>query len=236
MKCRRVYFFLFLLFFVSSLVSVMKVKAMNTGFSTEEMSEDDKAVFLKNVTITLVKTPPVKKGIMQFDVNEEGMIAICQDNSDDKEVCVYSSQGEFLYGYSIKTTGSIYVEWDHENLNIFFVRGGTLVALDPDGNIIDIKDVPSTVDNSIYSNALESTHKTVGDTKYRIRNDQGFILNVLTFSFSQIVVTDPDGTERIIYDINTEQIIKKIVFLPLISIAVAIVIVGIVRECKKATA
>ncbi|MBQ7636207.1 MAG: hypothetical protein IJS80_02750 [Lachnospiraceae bacterium] len=234
MKCRRIYLFLLIPLLMVFFANIAKAKAMHTGFSTEEMSEEDKAAFLKSVTITRLRTPPQKKGILQFDVNEQGMIAVCQGSHD--EICVYSALGEFLYGYSIKTTGAIYVEWDHENLNIFFIRGETVVSLDPDGNIIDIKDVPSTVDNSIYLNALESTHRTIGDTKYRIRNDQGFILNVLTFSFSQIVVTDPDGTERIIYDINTEQIIKKIVFLPLISIAVAIVIVGIVRECKKATA
>ena len=231
MKRKRAYLVMLISLLMVFFADITKAKAMHTGFSTEEMSTEDQAAFLDAVTITLLKTPPAKKEIMQFDVNEHGMIAVCQGSSE--EICVYSSQGEFIYGYSIKTHGSICAEWDNELINILFIRGGILVSVDPNGNIVDIKDVPSTVDNSIYLQNLKFTRRKVGNTKYWIRNDHGLILNALTFSFSQIVVTDPDGTERISYDINAEQLIKKIIVLALISALIAIVIVVIVRTFKK---
>ncbi len=234
MRTKYIYRFLSLVFVLLFLTGVLETKAMNTGFATEDFTEEKKAQIMENIDITLFTTTPQKRGILCFDVNEKGMIAVYQEHSDNKEVCIYTSQGEFLYGYSIKTNGSIRVEWDNENINVLFVRGGILASVDPKGNILDLKEVPSTVENSIYLLDLESTYRKVGETKYRIRNDQGLILNVLTFSFSQIVVMDPDGTERIIYDINTEQLIKKILILILISICVTTVIVGIVREFKKA--
>ena len=49
-----------------------------------------------------------------------------------------------------------------------------------------------------------------------------------TTSFSQIVVTDPDGTERIIYDVNETERNKKIVVFILIGIFVVHVVGGLI--------
>ena len=205
---------------------------MNTGFDTEELSEETKERILSYINLTLLETAPRKRGIQCFDVNEQGMIAIYQEHSfigRKKEICVYSSQGEFLYGYAFRTDGSIAVEWDHENLNIYFVRGDELMSLDKNGNVLDMKNVPITKKNDSYKNDLLYTFKrTVGDTTYQIRNDQGPILNFLTASFSQIVVTDPDGTERIIYDINEEERNKKVVIFILIGTFVTLAVAGLI--------
>ena len=175
-------------------------------------------------------TEPEKRGILCFDVNEQGMIAISMEHGfRKKEICVYSSQGEFLYGYAFRANGIIAVEWDQENLNLCFVRGGTLMSLDRSGNVLDIKDIPTTIRNDRYENDLLYTYKrTVGETTYRICNDQGLILNFLTTSFSQIVVTDPDGTERIIYDVNEAERNKKIVSLFFVGTIVIHVIAGLI--------
>ena len=233
MRHKSIVLLLSLTFFIAFFAHGINAKAMHTGFDTEEMSEEDKTIFLKNVSITLFKTAPEKRGIQQFDVNEQGMIAVCQEHFGKKEVCIYNAQGEFLYGYSFNTSGSFRVEWDRENINILFVRGGTLVSVDPDGTIVDMKDVPSTSRNSSYSLDLESTRRTVGETQYRIRNHMG-ILNLLASSYSQIVVTDPTGTERMIYDVNADQLIRTIVVLILIISLITITVVGLVREFKKA--
>ena len=146
-----------------------------------------------------------------------------------KEICVYSSQGDFLYGYAFRANGIIAVEWDQENLNFCFVRGGTLMSLDRSGNVLDIKDIPTTIKNDRYENDLLYTFKrTVGDMTYQIRNDQGPILNFFTTYRSQIVVTDPDGTERIIYDMNEEERNKKTVSFIFVGLLVVHVVGGLI--------
>lgn len=232
MKCKYGYLLLSLMLSIVFYINVINGKAMNTVFTTEELSEEEKTAFMNSIIIIPLKTAPEKRGILQFDVNEQGLIAVRQQKSQE-EVCIYTSQGVFLYGYSFKCKGSICVEWDYENINILFVRDNIIVSVDPNGNIIDMKSISSTADNSIYENALHTTRRTVGDTTYLIRNDMGVILNVLTVSFSQIVVTDASGTERIIYDVNTTQLIKKVVFLIFLSTFIAVAIIVIVRQFKK---
>ena len=230
MKAKHLYTLVFVFFILfASLFRSIDVEAMHTGFDTEELSEDIKARILSYIHLTLLETAPKKRGIRCFDVNEQGMVAVSQEYGlQSKEICVYSSQGEFLYGYAFRADGNIAVEWDHENLNIYFVRGDELMSVDKNGNVLDMKNVPTTKKNDGYKNGLLYTfQRTVGDTTYQIRNDQGLILNVLSFSFSQIVVTDPDGTERIIYDVNETERSRKTVIIILIGTFVIHVIAGL---------
>ena len=58
-----------------------EVLAMNTGFSTFQLSEDDVDTFLKNVNISVIEEEPKKRAIDCFAVNDDGIIAIgCSDS------------------------------------------------------------------------------------------------------------------------------------------------------------
>ena len=213
MKYKRI--LLLLLFVLLMIVSanIIKVNAMNTGFSTEELSEETKKNFVSYVGITLLRTEPVKSAIVCFDVNEQGMIVVGEKEGDEKKICVYTSHGEFLYGYTFYTTytGSFAVEWDGQRINLVYRE--KIVSLDSDGNILDIKSVLDTADNRAYYKMLQSSKRTVNDTTYVIRNDMG-IFNWIAKSFlhfSQIVIIDAEGTEFIIYDVNSMQLGKIIV-------------------------
>ena len=39
------------------------------------------------------------------------MIAIGSDDSTKKQICIYSNNGDFQYGYRFKSDGSFEVEW-----------------------------------------------------------------------------------------------------------------------------
>ena len=220
MKLKRSYLFLsFVLLLVIS-TNAIKVNAMNTGFFTEDLSDETKTTFVANINISLLSAEPAKKGVLCFDVNEQGLIAIGQKGSQDKEVCVYTSQGEFLYGYTFNCTQSFCVEWDEQHVNIYFIRSDVIISLDSDGNILDIKAAQDTIDNNSYINSLlYSTTREVGNTTYLIRNDMG-ILNLVATSFSQIVVVDDTGVESVIYDVNSTQLVKTITIVTLVGIFV----------------
>lgn len=213
--------------------NVIGVKAMDTGFSTEELSEEAKTTFVSNISISPLKTEPAKKGVLCFDVNEQGMIAVGQKDFNEKEVCVYTSKGEFLYGYAFDCTQSFGVEWDNENINIYFVRSDVIISLDSEGNILDIKKVQNTIDNNTHSNnMLYSTNRIVGDTEYLIRNDMG-IFNWMAASYSQIITIDAMGTERIIYDVNSMQLANMIVTVSIVCVVVLAAIAVITWQFIK---
>ncbi len=224
MKLKQKYLLLSFLLLIFSFINVIDVNAMNTGFLTEELSEEIKTTFVSNINISPLKEEPVKREVLCFDVNEQGMIAVGQKGSQKKEVCVYTPQGEYLYGYAFNCTQSFGVEWDEQYINIFFVRSDVIISLDLDGKVLDVKGLSNTVDNNTYRNSLlHSTKRIVGDTTYLIRNDMG-IFNWIASSYSQIITVDAMGTECIIYDVNSMQLTNMIVIIGIVCVFVFIAI------------
>lgn len=201
--------------------------AMNTGFILEELSEDNKNIFLSNVEISFSMSEPVKKSILCFDVNEEGMIALGQEDGQRKEICIYSLDGVFQYGYSFNSGQSFGVEWDGNNLNICFVRSDVIISVDRKGTIIEIKKVSDNAENNGYWNdLLYRTECEIDDTKYILRNDMG-ILNIFASSYNQLIEQKATG-ERILYDVNSFQYTKVIVigFMSIILFGIIILMVS----------
>lgn len=233
MKMKQIYLLLSLVALIISSTNAIEVNAMNTGFSTEELSEEMKTTFVSSINVSPLSAEPEKKGVLCFDVNEQGMIAVGQKDSQGKEICIYTSQGEFLYGYRFNCTQSFCVEWDEQHVNIYFIRSDVIISLDSDGNILDIKSVQDTIENNSYRNSLlYSTNRTVGSTTYLIRNDMG-IFNWIASTFSQIVTIDATGTESIIYDVNSMQLTKMIVTISLICVFVLVAIAVVVWQFIK---
>lgn len=233
MKFKQLYLLLSFVLLIVFFTNVIEVKAMDTGFSTEDLSEETKTTFVSNINISSLKAEPEKRGILCFDVNEQGMIAVGQKGTQGKEVCVYTSQGEFLYGYAFNCNQSFGVEWDEQHVNIYFVRSDVIISLDSDGNILDIKAVQDTIDNNTYRNSLlYSTTRLVGDNTYLIRNDMG-IFNWIASSYSQIITIDAMGTECIIYDVNSMQLANMIVTTGIVCVFVFVAMAVIVWQFIK---
>ncbi|MBE6755495.1 MAG: hypothetical protein E7555_03430 [Ruminococcaceae bacterium] len=225
--------FSLVMLFVSLFIGTIAVHAVNTRFSAEQLSEKDKNTFLSNVDISLIEEEPQMQSIVCFDVNGDEKIALGYSDSENKTICVYS-QNEFLYGYEFGCTGDFAVEWDEENINIYFVRSDIIVIVNQKGDILDIAKVQNTTENNRYHNfLLHSTERLVGDRKYSLRNDMG-ILNFVASSYSQLTVTDANGTETMLFDVNSSQLAKTVAVSVLITVFVCIAIVVIVKGYKKA--
>ena len=226
---------LFILFSVVFLIlsNGTTANAMQTGFETSELSSKEKNNFISNIDFSLILDEPDKKGVICFDVNDQGMIAVGQNDFERKNICVYTSEGEFMYGYTFNCEQNFGLEFDGSNVNVCFVRSDVVVSLDTEGNILDVKKIQDSIDNSSYRTALlYSTTRTVGDTTYLIRNDMG-ILNWIAISFSQIVIVDATGAETVIYDVNSMQLTKMIVAISLICVLVFFAVAVIIRQFIK---
>ena len=201
----------------------LNVFAVNSGFVTNPYPEENKNRFIENINLSLLKEEPEKKPIECFDVNKDGLIAIATCITRDKYVCVYSSDGDFLYGYSLSAYGSIGLEWNGSSLNIYFVRSDIIVNVDKNGDVLDIAQVENTSENNSYINHfINYPKRTIGNVKYAIKNDMG-ILNLLATSYSQLVMIDAEGKETILYDVASSQIasILTVTFCVLVFLALS---------------
>ena len=223
--------FVFFLFFANA----TETKAMNTGFSVEELSREEKDNFLSNTSISLLQTMPSRKSIQCFDVNDKEMIAIGQENIFKKQICVYSASGDFLYGYEFNSHGSFAVEWDEDVLNIYFSRGNFIVSVNKDGEVSDIKKVADTTANNSYINdLLYSTSKVRGDKEYILQNNIGSFLDFFASSYSQLVVKDSNGETNIVYDVNSTMLFYMITKTVITIFFVSTVIIFIMQKSRKA--
>ncbi len=228
---RYFYIIISLLFILAN--SGIKASAVNTGFTTESMQDDEVDTFIENVTLLVLTEEPEKTPIDCFDVNDSGMIAIGSSDINQKNVCIYAENGLFQYGYSFDCSGSFGVEWDDTNLNIYFVRSDVIASVAPSGEILDVCRVQNSIENNSYRNHfIHATERTIDDTRYVMRNKMG-VLNWLAMSYSQIIVIDSNGAENMIYDANQTHLVNMIVSIVIIFTFVCIVIVGVVWEFNK---
>lgn len=227
------YIFVILLLLLLLINGGVGVLAMNTGFSTESLPQDDTDTFLKNINLSVLTSEPSKEAIECFDVNEDGFIAIGCSTFENKTVCIYTSDGDFQYGYSFECSGSFGIELDKSVLNIYFVRSDVAISVNPDGEIEEIIKIKNTSENNSYwQKCLYSTTRKIGDTEYIIKNDMG-IFNLFASSHSQLISMDKNGESRIIYDVSPGQFTNMfVVFIGVIA-SVGIVAATILRPLIK---
>ena len=207
--------------------------AINTGFLTNELPEEEQISFVQNIDLCLIESEPSKNAVVCFDVNENQMIAVGQKSSDRKTICIYSSDGTFQYGYTFNCSGEFGVEWDKDNLNIYFVRSDVVISVSPNGEILDVLEVTNSIENNSYVNHfMHTTKKTIGDATYLIRNNMG-IFNWVATSYSQIVVKDSVGAENIIYDVNSVQLLSTILSIIFVFAIVIVAVTIILRPIIK---
>ncbi len=215
----------------------LKCSAFDSGFSTTERTTEKNKSFVDSIEIELLTEEPQKKEISCFDVNPYGDFAVCNDSTTYKNICVYSKDGSFLYGYQLKAEGSIGLEWNKRYLNIYFVRGGVIIKVNSHGEILDVADVEDTIENNdYYRHNIDSNKKTVGKKTYALKNDMG-LLNSFASAYSKLTVTDTDGTETVFYDIGSDYQLKLSGGLigagAFVTVIVAVVVIEFLKRRKE---
>lgn len=208
--------------------------AMDTGFSTQMMQPDEQKTFTTNIQLEKSEKAPVKKnGIVCFDVNEDGLIAAGIKDSSRKSISVYNSFGEYQYGYNFNCNQSFGVEWEGNNLIIYFVRSDVAALVDQSGTILELQKIENTIDNNSYWNHFVfATQRTVDNDKYIIKNDMG-LFNIFASSYSQLVVEDAQGNQTILYDVNNAQMTKIIIIFVASILVFVIAVSTIVHQFLK---
>lgn len=208
--------------------------AMNTGFSTEEMNSEEQHTFLSNINLTLISDEPQKSTFTCFDVSESGQVVIGFANAQKKYISVYDATGGFQYGYVFNCNQSFGVQWDSANLIIYFVRSDVAASFDSNGDNVELRTIEDTADNNSYWNrCVFSKEKMINTNRYTAKNNMG-ILNMFASSYSQLLKTDSNGNETIIYDAGTTQTAQTVLFIIAVLIFAAIVIALVIRQFLRA--
>lgn len=108
--------------------------------------------------------------------------------------------------------GLFYVQWKKNNILLYLVRGGIIVELTSNGQLINmIKTDDNNINNNFLWNEIsKKTNIDIDNSTYIVKNDMG-ILNIFTSSYSQLVKINSNGETVIIYNINNTQLTKIII-------------------------
>ncbi len=230
-------YFLSLLLLLLIFTNVSEAFAMNTGFSvTDSFSDEEKKHIIKTSNVKLLKEEPVKESIQCFDVNKDDLIAIGTKNiSNIYYIGIYNSNGIFQYGYSFIDSGSFGIEFDNENIIIYFVRSDIVMSVNPNGDVLEIAKVDNTMENNTYANYLLSPRERVsGNNKYIPKNDMGiFNLFVGQLSYSQLVKTDELNNQTILYDVNNKSFAKTLMFFIVVLLIFATAVIVLTKLTIK---
>ena len=225
--------FMALLLFAILANTEVKVSAMSMGFTTESLPEDEVSSFLKNTNISVFHAEGERKSIDCFDVNENGAIAIGCSDFENKTICIYSNNGQFLFGYRFKCNGEFGVEFAENDLVISFVRSNVAMAVNHMGEVVEIQKIQNTLENNSYwNNHVFSNSRKIGDSEYSLKNNLG-IFNVFTSSYSQLIVREANGEERIRYDVNSAQFLNILFMFIGVLLTICLAVAVLVRQFVK---
>ncbi len=232
MKIKNITFIL-LVAFLFLINSSWKCFAMNTGLTTVEMNNDSKQMFFSNTILSPIEDMPDNMTIDFFDVNESGQIAMILGEASTKYVAVYNSDGIFEYGFKFSDYGNVGVEWDREYLILYFVRSDVAAAFDNRGRCVELRMIENTTNNNSYWNHhISATTRTKNGSTYTIQNRMG-LFNWFCTGYSQLVQTDNQGHERILYDVKSAHTTRIVVEIFVIVSFVVIVFLAIGKHFKR---
>ena len=223
MKYLRGFFSILMLVFLFANI-VIGVAAINTGFSTEPVTDDDSERFIKNINLSTLTSEPKKKPIVCFDVSDDEMIAIGCGTSTNKTVCIYTSDGDFQYGFRFECDGTFGVELDGDVLLIYFVRSDIALGLTSDGEIHSISKIENSKENNSYWNyEVFSTKREVNGKTYTIKNKNRF---TLASTYSQLIIDD-NNEKTVFYDASQIQSFVITIQIVLICVIIFVTVLSV---------
>ncbi len=205
------------------------------GFETTSLSEEEIESRWKYIHFVSVadgiSLEHIKEPIVCFDVSKDSMILL---GFDENTVAITDKNGKMLQCFKFANNGSFYVQWQDEHILLFLVRGALIVEISQEGQLINMvaTDDHSIENNSLWNAVRGKNNIRVDDASYCLRNQMG-IFNYMASTYSQLVCTDSDGNEAVLFDVNEAQLAKNIVVTIGLFLFIAIVITEIFRQFSK---
>jgi len=205
------------------------------GFKAIQLSSDEKELIWNGMDIKTLNADFIKENnyaIVGFDVSEDECILLALE---ENTIIIIDKNNEILNCFKFNNNGSYYVKWNGNNILLLLVRSSLIIELTTEGQLVNIIETDTNdVNNNKLWRAVKQREISINDNKYIIRNKLG-PLNIIVGSYSQLVKTDNMGKEFIIYDVNTEQLIKAYVSLIFIVVFFVLILRFILKPVKRQT-
>lgn len=205
--------------------------------NTQTAMSDEAEAFLSRIGIYPWSDDGVARGIQCFDVNGQGYSAIGFDGPSTpiKYVGIYDQEGNFVYGYTFKCTGSYLLEWiDEEQLAIYWLRGSVRATFDQDCKCREYFPYEYDTAMSRHLNTLQKTTRQINEDRYVIDTGNS-VLTKLATSYSSLVRVSSDGVEHMIYDGSSSSSVSGLLVIVLICFIAFAVIYSYKRHMSSIT-
>lgn len=228
-------YFLSVLIIVFSLSSlfICSVASNEYGFETIHLTDDEKQMVWDNLEfkeINLNSAPENLGAIVSFDVSEEENIIL---GTDENKILVFDKNGAIVSAFEFYSNGSFYLRAYDDNYLLMLVRSSVIVELTLDGELVGmVRADDNSSDNNELWNQQEKNDIYIRENSYVARNKMG-LFNLLTSSYSQLVKITDNGSEFVIYDVNSTQLIKIVSTFIIILVFLAWAIMVIFKKGKS---
>lgn len=200
---------------------VLGVQATDPEITTYTPSEKERALIVENTALELVADDSYPYALRGFGADDAGNYALAFAGN---YVYVYNSSGEFLYGVHFKAMGVCGIDLCEKGLQIYNVRSEMLLTYDSTGNCVDVQKVAPKAAQSYLQSYLEKESKETACGTYRLERP----LDIGSY-YTKLVVTDPNGSETVLYDDPTGHYGEIVVF----ALTACILVFGAIATFKQ---
>jgi len=223
----------------AALLLCVSASAMSTSFKTVDMSSQKQQESAARLHLQKAKEEVTGESVKNFDINEN-YVAVCV--SEPQAINIYSSTGEWVCSFTFQVNyGDYWVELnkaDLEKFNLYIVRDAELNCFDFFGKFVEAAEVDTgaveTTDASSYLHLEKEKSNDHGT--YSLGSALGKGTIKLTEEESILTLTDKQGKQTVIYNVNSELMEKNeqikhtrfLNYIPVVALAVVGTVVSIV--------
>lgn len=227
-----------LVFIVIAFPLSIGAKAINTSFKTVDISSKKQQERVARLNLQNAEKEVMSESIKNFDINKN-YVAVCV--SEPQAINIYSSTGEWVCSFTFQVNyGDYWVELSGNNVqefNLYTVRDGDLFCFDFFGKFVEAAEVDTSsiesIDTSSYLHLEKEKSNEHGTYELSSKLGKGQIK--LTDEESILTLTDMQGKQTVIYDVNSKMVennkhIKQtrfLIFIPVVVFAVISMVVSI---------
>lgn len=169
--------------------------------------------------------------IINFDVSEAGHILIAYTNN---RIAVYDENFCFLTGFTVSGKIGYYVQWNHDNIQIVFVRGSSCLEIAPQGDIVRGFRIDSH-NGSLFADLGKRDRISTSDgTVFRAEKGTNPLSVLSGNHYLRLIKIAPNGNETVLYDVTLANILKTLFLIICIAFLFFLALAGAYyHHCEK---
>ena len=186
-----------------------------------------------------VNTPAPETGFYCYAVSQTGEIALGFNLPERDMVLVYSSDTEYLYGFTFKQRGDFGLEWDGDTVIVYTEEYAFWIARD--NSCLSVKKIEDNADNHIHWQNLRSPYRTHNLDTYTAEHWLGESELFHWAAYPRLVKVNAAGETTVLLDYSGVMLSKlAVIAIPILlfaglTIAVSVLLIWRLRKSSFST-